>query len=73
MKYYVRDTKGRVAGPFSVEAIKKAADEGRILPSWHLSSTQEKWTLAAKVPDLFPTVDTALETAVTAGQPRTGT
>jgi hypothetical protein len=60
MQYYVRDTKGRVAGPFSVEAIKKAADEGRILPSWHLSSTQEKWTLAAKVPDLFPASEIAL-------------
>ena len=59
MKYYVRDTKGRVAGPFTVEAIKKAADEGRILPSWHLSSTQEKWTLAAKVPDLFPASEIA--------------
>jgi len=59
MKYYVRDTKGRVAGPFSVEAIKKAADEGRILPSWHLSSTQDKWTLAAKVPDLFPASEIA--------------
>jgi hypothetical protein len=64
MKYYVRDAKGRVSGPFSVEAILKAAGEGRILPSWHLSSTQEKWTLAAKVPDLFPTVDTAIETSV---------
>jgi hypothetical protein len=59
MKYYVRDTKGRVAGPFSVEAIKKAANEGRILPSWHLSSTQEKWTLAATVPDLFPASEIA--------------
>jgi hypothetical protein len=58
-KYYVRDTKGRIAGPFSVEAIKKAADEGRILPTWHLSSTQEKWTLAAKVPDLFPASEIA--------------
>lgn len=62
--YYVRDGKGRVSGPFSVEALKKAAREGKILPSWHLSSTQEKWTLAAKAPDLFPTVDTAIETAV---------
>ena len=54
MKYYVRDTQGRVAGPFGVESIKKAAEEGKILPSWHLSSTQEKWTLAANVPNLFP-------------------
>lgn len=54
MKYYVRDLKGRIAGPFGVEAIKKAAGEGKILPSWHLSSTREKWTLAANVPGLFP-------------------
>jgi hypothetical protein len=60
MKYYVRDGKGRIAGPFSVEALKKAARDGKILPSWHISSTQEKWTLAAKVPDLFHSVDNAL-------------
>ena len=61
MQYYVRDTKGRVAGPFSVADLKKAAQEGRIQPSWELSSTQQKWTLAAKVPDLFPTIDKTLE------------
>ena len=60
MQYYVRDTKGRVAGPFSVADLKKAAREGRIQPSWELSSTQQKWTLAAKVPDLFPSVDKTL-------------
>src|SRR5262245_34037551 len=60
MEYYVRDTKGRIAGPFTVEALKRAAREGRIQPSWELSSTQQKWTLAARVPDLFPTVDKTL-------------
>lgn len=64
MKYYVRDSKGRVAGPFSVEDLKKAAREGRIQPSWELSSTQQKWTLAAKVPDLFDSVDSALAAEV---------
>jgi hypothetical protein len=67
MQYYVRDEKGRVAGPFSVEALKKAARTGRILPSWHISSTRQKWTLAARVPDLFETVDQALTTEVTGG------
>ncbi len=67
MKYYVRDTKGRVAGPFSVEDIKQAAYEGRILPSWELSSTQEKWTLAAKVPDLFPSAAIATPVVPAAG------
>ena len=60
MDYYVRDTKGRVAGLFSVAELKNAAREGRIQPSWELSSTRQKWTLAAKVPDLFPTVDETL-------------
>jgi hypothetical protein len=60
MNYYVRDGKGRIAGPFSVEALKKAARDGRLLPSWHISSTRQKWTLAAKVPDLFDSVDNAL-------------
>ena len=64
MQYYVRDAKGRIAGPFSVEALKKAARDGKILPSWHLSSTQRKWTLAAKVPDLFATVDKTLTAEV---------
>src|SRR3954464_6888109 len=61
MQYYVRDIKGRVFGPFSVADLRKAAREGRIQPSWELSSTQQKWTLAAEVPDLFPTVDKTLE------------
>ncbi len=60
MKYYVRDTKGRVAGPFSAADLKHAALDGKIQPSWELSSTREKWTLAAKVPDLFPKVDETL-------------
>src|SRR3954452_1599003 len=60
MQYNVRNSKGRVFGPFSVADLKKAAREGRIQPSWELSSTQQKWTLAAKVPDLFPTVDKTL-------------
>ena len=64
MQYYVRDAKGRIAGPFSVEALMKAARDGKILPSWHRSSTQQKWTLAAKVPDLFATVDKTLTAEV---------
>lgn len=60
MRYFVRDNKGRVAGPFSVAELKKAAGEGRIQPSWELSSTQQKWTLAARVPELFPAVDESL-------------
>jgi hypothetical protein len=64
MQYYVRDAKGRIAGPFSVEALKKAARDGRLLPSWHISSTRQKWTLAAKVPDLFDSIDDALAAEV---------
>jgi hypothetical protein len=64
MQYYIRDTKGRIAGPFSVEALKKAARAGKLLPSWHISSTQKKWTLAAQVPDLFAPVERALSAEV---------
>src|SRR5262245_35881948 len=60
MQYYIRDTKGRVAGPFRVADLQKADREGRIQPSWELSSTQQKWTLAAMVADLFTTVDKTL-------------
>jgi hypothetical protein len=61
MQYYVRDGRGRIAGPFSVADLKEAAQEGKLQPSWELSSTQQKWTLAARVPDLFPSIDKTLE------------
>jgi hypothetical protein len=52
-KYYVKDSQDRIAGPFAREQLIAAAKEGRILPSWGISSTQTKWTPAAQVPDLF--------------------
>lgn len=63
-KYYVKDEQERVAGPFTREALIRAAKEGRILPSWGISSNQTKWTPAAQLPDLFAPVDAALTTAV---------
>ncbi|WP_237722673.1 hypothetical protein [Singulisphaera acidiphila] len=55
-----------------MEAIKKAASEGRILPTWYLSSAQEKWTLAANAPDLFPTSEIAPPVEPPALDPRPG-
>jgi hypothetical protein len=52
-QYYVRDDRGRVSGPHNSHALKQAAREGRLRPSWDLSTDQRRWTPAAKVPQLF--------------------
>jgi len=59
-QYYVRDSKGRVAGPYSGEALRTYARGGKLLPSWHISTDREHWKLAAKVQNLFNEVDKSL-------------
>jgi hypothetical protein len=59
-KYYVRDGKGKVAGPFSGRSLRENATEGKIQPSWQISGEPKKWTVAAKGQNLFDTVDRAL-------------
>ncbi|MFI5455024.1 MAG: hypothetical protein ACHRXM_06190 [Isosphaerales bacterium] len=63
-QYYVRDGRGRVAGPYSGEALRKYARGGKLLPSWHISTDREHWKLAAKVQNLFNEVDKSLSSSV---------
>ncbi len=53
MKYYVRDIKGRVAGPFSVEAIKggrRGQDSAFLAPKLDSGEMDAR----RQCPDLFP-------------------
>jgi hypothetical protein len=52
-QYFVRDASGRISGPYSGHALKQSVQEGRLQPTWDISTDQHKWTAAAKVPQLF--------------------
>src|SRR4051794_1256326 len=59
-QYYIRDDRGRIGGPYSGNALRRFAREGKLLPSWHISIDKKKWTAAARVQNLFPELEQAL-------------
>ncbi len=66
-QYYVRDGKGKVVGPFSAHTLRQFAREGKIKPSWQVSGDRQKWTVAAKVQNLFDSVEKAIFADVSRG------
>jgi hypothetical protein len=58
--YYVRDHWGQVSGPFSSDELRRRARCNQLFPSWRISPDKVHWTVAAKVPQLFDVVESAL-------------
>src|SRR5947209_7742057 len=59
-RYYAKDDKGQVTGPYTGDQLKHLAQGNKLLPSWHVSADRVRWTVAAKVPKLFDVVESAL-------------
>lgn len=66
-RYFIRDQDGKTAGPFSTQDLKKQAKDGRISPSWQISTDQKTWKPIARVQNLFDDLESALSEHVTAG------
>jgi hypothetical protein len=62
--YYVRDDQGGVFGPYEPDYLRKKARDGKLPPSWELSPDKKKWVPAAKVQNLFVSVEKALSASL---------
>jgi hypothetical protein len=67
-RYYVKRHDGKIGGPFSADALKTFAREGKLLLSWEISTDQKKWVAAAKVQNLFGGLETALSEHLSSGE-----
>ena len=53
MRYYIRQHRKHVSGPFAIEAIRQWVKEGKVREEMEFSEDREDWMFGIEMLDLF--------------------
>lgn len=67
VSYFIRDHQGNVSGPYTGAKLRQLASSRKLDLSWHISTDQMKWCVAAKVKNLSASLEGVLTKDLSTG------